>query len=215
MNFLNTDKINNLLPRDGEVNYHGVIMSEEEAGLYLRKLLTSIEWRQDEAIMFGKHLVTKRKAAWYGDSDYTYTYSKTTKRALSWTAELLDLKSMVQKISGATFNSCLLNLYHNGEEGMAYHSDDEKTLEKNGVIASLSFGAMRKFLFRHKKTKETTSVVLENGSLLVMKGATQANWFHRLPPAKKIVEPRVNLTFRTIVSCERQQHYNKWEKTGV
>jgi alkylated DNA repair dioxygenase AlkB len=202
MNFLNADKIKNLLPHGGEVNYYGLIMREEEAGFYLRKLLTSIEWRQDEAIMFGKHLVTKRKAAWYGDRDYTYTYSKTTKRALPWTAELLDLKSMVQKITGTTFNSCLLNLYHNGEEGMAYHSDDEKTLAKNGVIASLSFGAARKFLFRHKKTKETTSVVLENGSLLVMQGATQANWLHRLPPAKKIVEPRVNLTFRTIVCCD-------------
>src|SRR4051794_12248638 len=104
MNFLNADKIKNLLPHGGEVNYYGLIMREEEAGFYLRKLLTSIEWRQDEAIMFGKHLVTKRKAAWYGDRDYTYTYSKTTKRALPWTAELLDLKSMVQKITVTTFN---------------------------------------------------------------------------------------------------------------
>jgi len=202
MHFLGSHTVKNLLPHGGEVNYYGLIMAEEEARMYLSKLLTSVEWRQDEAIIFGKHLVTKRKAAWYGDRDYTYTYSKTTKRALYWTAELLDLKNKVQKITGATFNSCLLNLYHNGEEGMAYHSDDEKSLEKNGVIASLSFGAVRKFLFRHKKTKETMPIVLENGSLLVMKGATQANWLHRLPPAKKIVEPRVNLTFRTIVCCD-------------
>jgi alkylated DNA repair dioxygenase AlkB len=202
MHFLGSHTVKNLLPHGGEVNYYGLIMAEEEARMYLSKLLTSVEWRQDEAIIFGKHLVTKRKAAWYGDRDYTYTYSKTTKRALYWTAELLDLKNKVQKITGATFNSCLLNLYHNGEEGMAYHSDDEKSLEKNGVIASLSFGAVRKFLFRHKKTKETMPIVLENGSLLVMKGATQANWLHRLPPSKKVTEPRVNLTFRTILCSD-------------
>jgi len=92
-----------------------------------------------------------------------------------------------------------LNLYHDGDEGMAWHSDDEKTLAKNAAIASFSFGAERKFSFKHKHTKETVSLVLENGSLLVMKGATQTNWLHRLPPTKKIQEPRVNLTFRTIV----------------
>jgi alkylated DNA repair dioxygenase AlkB len=83
---------------------------------------------------------------------------------------------------------------------MAYHSDDEQTLRKGSAIASLSFGAERKFLFKHKQTKQTISVLLENGSLLLMKGATQTNWLHRLPPAKKISRPRINLTFRTIVA---------------
>src|SRR6185503_3712203 len=99
---------------------------------------------------------------------------------------------------GETYNSCLLNLYHDGSEGMAYHSDGETDLKKNGAIASLSFGAERKFSFKHKQTKETVSVILEHGSLLVMKDTTQTNWLHRLPPTKLITKPRVNLTFRTI-----------------
>ena len=106
---------------------------------------------------------------------------------------------MVEKETGETFNSCLLNLYHSGDEGMAWHSDGEKDLKKNGAIGSLSFGAERKFSFKHKETKETVSIQLEHGSLLVMKGATQTNWLHRLPPTKRINQPRINLTFRTIV----------------
>jgi alkylated DNA repair dioxygenase AlkB len=93
----------------------------------------------------------------------------------------------------------LLNLYHNGDEGMAWHSDDEKSLGKNTCIASLSFGAERKFSFKHKQTKDATSLVLEHGSLLVMKDETQTNWLHRLPPTTLIKRPRINLTFRTMV----------------
>jgi alkylated DNA repair dioxygenase AlkB len=173
-------------------------MDHHEAENYLHILLNTIEWKNDEAFILGKHIITKRKVAWYGNDNYSYTYSNTTKQALSWTSELLQLKTLAEKLSGATFNSCLLNLYHNGDEGMAWHSDDEKALAKNGIIASLSFGAERKFSFKHKQTKETVSLLLEQGSLLVMKGATQTNWLHRLPPTKKINTPRVNLTFRTM-----------------
>jgi len=143
--------------------------------------------------------VAKRKVAWYGDSDYLYTYSNTTKQALTWTKELSDLKQRVEEVTGTKFNSCLLNLYHNGDEGIAWHSDDEKPLGENSIIASLSFGAERKFSFKHKHTKQTISVVLEHGSLLIMKDATQTNWLHSLPKSKKITRPRINLTFRTIV----------------
>jgi alkylated DNA repair dioxygenase AlkB len=137
--------------------------------------------------------------AWYGSDNFSYTYSKITKHALLWTPELLALKHIAEMHSGHTYNSCLLNLYHNGAEGMAWHSDDEKMLEKNGAIASLSFGAERKFAFKHKQSKQTVSLALAHGSLLVMKDTTQANWLHRLPPTTKISTPRVNLTFRTIV----------------
>jgi len=116
-----------------------------------------------------------------------------------WTPELLELKAIAEQRTGETYNSCLLNLYHTGEEGMAWHSDGEKDLKKDGAIASLSFGAERKFAFKHKRTGETVSIVLEHGSLLVMKGTTQTHWLHRLPPTKKIHSPRVNLTFRTII----------------
>ncbi len=189
----------NLLPKVGTVNYHGPLMPLQKATQYLHSLLNNIEWKNDEAIMFGKKIITKRKVAWYGDKGFEYEYSNVKKTALPWTQELLELKALTEQKTGETFNSCLLNLYHNGSEGMAWHSDAEKDLKKHGAIASLSFGAERKFAFKHKQSKEVISVVLQHGSLLIMKDATQANWLHRLPPTKLISKPRVNLTFRTIV----------------
>ncbi len=188
----------NLLPCDGEVHYYGAVMSLADADHYLKHLLTEIAWKNDEAVIFGKRIVTKRKVAWYGDHPFEYTYSKTTKQALPWIPELRDLKEKAEHETGETFNSCLLNLYHDGSEGMSWHSDGEKDLKKNGAIASLSFGAERKFSFKHKDTKETISTTLQHGSLLVMKGITQTHWLHSLPPTKKVSTPRVNLTFRTI-----------------
>ena len=189
----------NLLPKDGTVNYYGKVLSSQEADHYLYSLLSTIEWKNDEAVIFGKHIITKRKVAWYGDIDFEYSYSNTTKRALPWTKELLELKSVTENRTGEKFNSCLLNLYHSGNEGMAWHSDAEKDLKQNGAIGSLTFGAERKFSFKHKQSKETVSLILEHGSLLVMKGSCQTYWLHRLPPTKLIIKPRVNLTFRTIV----------------
>ncbi|WP_028375658.1 alpha-ketoglutarate-dependent dioxygenase AlkB family protein [Leeuwenhoekiella sp. MAR_2009_132] len=192
------DATKNLLPRDGTVNYYGKLIDEKAANDYLNKLLTTIEWRNDEALIFGKKIITKRKVAWYGDKPFEYTYSKTTKSALPWTAELLELKEKTEQRTGETFNSCLLNLYHDGNEGMGWHSDAEKDLQKHGAIASISLGAGRKFAFKHKDTKERIDVFLEHGSLLIMKDQTQDHWLHRLPPTKRVTEPRVNLTFRTI-----------------
>lgn len=190
----------NLLPKDGTVLYFGQVMSTESANNFYNQLLNTIAWEHDEAIIMGKKIITKRKVAWYGEQPFSYTYSKVTKHALPFTNELLELKQLVQQHTNETYNSCLLNLYHTGEEGMAWHSDAEKDLKKNGAIASLSFGATRKFSFKHKQTNETVSVVLEHGSLLVMKDATQTHWLHRLPPTTKVLTPRVNLTFRTIVT---------------
>jgi len=192
------DTAKNILPYDGTVNYYGRLFTSREADHYKECLLGNIEWKNDEAVIFGKKIVTKRKVAWYGSMDFEYTYSNTTKKALPWTKELLELKTIVEQKTGETFNSCLLNLYHNGDEGMAWHSDGEKDLKKNGAIGSLSFGAERRFSFRHKQTRQTVSLVLEHGSLLVMKDVTQTYWLHRLPPTKLVTKPRVNLTFRTI-----------------
>ncbi len=189
----------NLLPHDGTVNYYGKLFQQSEADHYFDVLMKTIEWKNDEAFIMGKHIVTKRKVAWYGDEAYSYTYSNKSKTALPWTKELLQLKKISEEQAGTTFNSCLLNLYHNGDEGMAYHSDDEKALAKDSAIASLSFGAERRFLFKHKTTKEKVTLFLENGSLLVMKDETQTKWLHRLPTSKKVYKPRINLTFRTMV----------------
>lgn len=189
----------NLLPYDGQVIYKGKIFTTAEAKNYYQLLVEKVSWRNDEAFIFGRHFITKRKVAWYGDKPFEYTYSNNTKLALPWLPELFFLKTICEKYAGASYNSCLLNLYHTGAEGMAYHSDDEKTLLQNGSIASLSFGAERKFCFKHKRTGEVVSLILEHGSLLVMTGTTQTHWMHRLPPTKKISNPRVNLTYRHIV----------------
>ena len=187
------------LPRDGSSVYYGVICTQQEADDFLKELLANIAWKNDEAVIFGKHIVTKRKVAWYGDQAFDYTYSNTTKRALAWTPALLKIKQQVEQLTGETFNSCLLNLYHDGSEGMAWHSDGETELKKHGAIASVSFGAQRKFCFKHKESKEKIDIQLEHGSLLVMSGTTQQHWLHRLPPTKKVNSPRVNLTFRTMI----------------
>lgn len=194
--FTNSD---NLLPNDGQVFYFGKVLPDQLATEFYNALLTEVDWQHDQAIIFGKRIVTKRKVAWYADKPYTYTYSGVTKQALPWTNALLELKVLAEKTTGETYNSCLLNLYHNGNEGMAWHSDGEADLKKNGSIASLSLGAERRFGFKHKKTVEKIYCMLEHGSLLEMKGETQLHWLHRLPPTTKVKTPRINLTFRTIV----------------
>ncbi|RMZ59376.1 alpha-ketoglutarate-dependent dioxygenase AlkB [Chryseobacterium nematophagum] len=188
----------NVIPYDGTVLYYGEVFPKKQSDFFYDYLFNHISWEHDEAIIFGKLILTKRKVAWFGEKSFEYTYSKRTKYAKPWTSELLELKQKCEEVSGETYNSCLLNLYHDGSEGMAYHSDGEKDLKKHGAISSLTFGAERKFLFKHKQTKEKVEIFLENGSLLVMKGTTQDHWLHRLPPTTKVKTPRVNLTFRTI-----------------
>ncbi len=194
MDLFNTS--NNLLPYDGKVEYHGFLYDQVTAQKYYQILLEDLDWKQDEAIMFGKHIKTKRKVAWYGNEQFSYTYSKVTKTALPWTFTLQTIKKQVEAVTETTYNSCLCNLYHDGSEGMAWHSDDEKALGTPTTIASLTFGAARKFAFKHKRTKEKVDLILESGSLLVMKEDTQLHWLHRLPPTKKVTRARINLTFR-------------------
>lgn len=201
MELLPRDPSGNLLPRDGIVNYHGPILSLRDAGDYFQALMMTIPWKHDEAIIYGKHIVTARKVAWFGDDAYPYSYSGTTRVARTWTLELRALRNLVEEKSGEQFNSCLSNLYHDGSEGMAWHSDDEDILGKETAVGSLSLGAERKFSLRHKRAREIEpiSLQLEDGSLLVMKGATQTNWQHSVPKSAKITRPRINLTFRSFV----------------
>lgn len=191
-----SNETTNLLPCDGDVLYYGPVMGAEKANHYLQALLETIAWRHDEVIIFGKRIVTKRKVAWYGDAGLDYTYSGITRQPVAWTEELLQLKQLAEDRTGASYNSCLLNLYHDGSEGMSWHSDDENTLTHHAAIASMSFGAERKFSFKHKKKALTASVMLQHGSLLVMQGATQTHWQHSLPKTVKVSKPRINLTFR-------------------
>lgn len=193
-----TDFGSNLLPCDGEVNYYGRIVPA--ANEYLARLLTEIPWKHDQVSIGGQARLTKRQVAWFGDRHYAYTYSGVTRQAMLWCPLLLELRQIVEEKLDRRFNSCLLNLYADGSEGMAWHSDDEAELGVNTTIASLSLGAERRFLLKHKQTRQLVTVWLEHGSLLVMKGETQTHWLHSLPVTARVNTPRVNLTFRTILT---------------
>jgi len=199
MDLFNQSSNANLLSGESIAESHGIIFSKDEIESLFYHLIEEIAWVNDEVLIFGKKVITKRKTAWYGEKPFAYTYSHTTKIALPWTETLKLIKNKVEEISNEKYNSCLLNLYHDGNEGMGWHSDDEKMIVPKSAIASVSFGASRKFIFKHKKDKTQVSTVLENGSLLVMKGQTQIDWLHSLPKSLKIKTPRINLTFRLIV----------------
>tara|TARA_Y100000590_G_scaffold402753_1_gene488771 strand:- start:570 stop:1196 length:627 start_codon:yes stop_codon:yes gene_type:complete len=189
-----------IINKDGIAMYTDSLISVEKSELFLLQLSKNIQWKNDESMIFGKHYITRRKTAWYGDRPFNYTYSKIKRTALPWTNELLEIKHIVENNESTKFNSCLLNFYHDGDDGMGWHADNEKELKKNSVIASVSLGAERKFSFKHKKNKEKIDLILGNGSLLVMKEQIQKHWMHQLPKSKKVREPRINLTFRTICS---------------
>jgi alkylated DNA repair dioxygenase AlkB len=186
----------NIIDQDGIALYHEKVLTDQQITQLYNDLLNKINWENERVVMFGKEIITKRKVAFYSDPLIAYTYSSKTKIGLPWKDPLIILKNIVESLTKQTYNACLLNLYHNGEEAMGWHSDNEKEIIANSSIASLSIGASRKFSFKHKVTKETISIQLENGSLLEMKGTIQSHWLHALPKSKKITESRINLTFR-------------------
>jgi alkylated DNA repair dioxygenase AlkB len=189
----------NLLPYQGVAVDYGKIFLKEECKIYFSELLDTMPWQSDVLMMFGKKIITKRKTAWVADQGVKYTYSNQTKIPIPWSRTLLEIKQKIQLTTSVEFNACLLNLYHDGKEGMGWHSDDEKELGNNPIIASMSFGSTRKFSFRHKITKEKISIDLSDGQLLLMEGETQKYWSHMLHKSVKIDEPRINLTFRNIL----------------
>ena len=173
----------------------------DESQSYMRNLTQSVLWRREKIKMWGKEIVTKKRIAWYADDGKSYTYSGSTFFPSQWNNVLLQLKERVENYSEIKFNSVLLNEYPNGEVGMGWHSDDEKELGTDPIIASLSFGANRDFIFKHKTDKSIKNVKLnlKSGSLLIMLGSTQHYWKHSLPKRLKVKEPRINLTFRNII----------------
>ena len=186
----------NIIDQDGIALYHEKVLTDEQIKPLYEELLNKINWENERVVMFGKEIITKRKVAFYSDPLIAYTYSSKTKIGLPWKDPLFILKNIVESLTKQTYTACLLNLYHNGEEAMGWHCDNEKEIIANSSIASLSIGASRKFSFKHKVTKETISIQLGNGSLLEMKGTIQTHWLHTLPKSKKITESRINLTFR-------------------
>lgn len=189
-------KTQNLIPENGEVYYHGTLFNKAEAQASFLELNLKVAWEKERIQLFGKEILLPRRVAWYGEKEYKYRYSGVTKVAKIWNEEILKLKTLVESICRTHFNSCLLNYYPDGNSGMGWHSDDEESLTENSSIASLSFGAERKFSLKSKNGGSALSILLENGSLLEMKGSTQKHWLHCLPKSKKISEPRINLSFR-------------------
>ena len=183
------------------VKYIENFFNLDESQLYMRQLTQSVLWRREKIKMWGKEIVTKRRIAWYADDGKSYTYSGSTFFPSQWNNVLLQLKERVENYSEIKFNSVLLNEYPSGEVGMGWHSDDEKELGTDPIIASLSFGANRDFIFKHKTDRsiENVKLHLKSGSLLLMLGSTQHYWKHSLPKRLKVKEPRINLTFRNII----------------
>ncbi|AGG33946.1 2OG-Fe(II) oxygenase [beta proteobacterium CB] len=189
-----------ILAKDGRAEYINHFYDAEVSDSLFTNVLGSLTWESDQIFMFGRLVTTARKVAWVGDPDCLYTYSGVQKIPQVWTKELLQMKHKLEQLTGHTYNSCLLNLYHTGDEGMGWHSDNEKELDSTTPIASVSLGARRKFAFRHKQDKTTSSIFLEHGSLLIMHPPIQEHWHHSLLKTKTITSPRINLTFRKILS---------------
>jgi len=189
-----------IINTQGQAIYFGKIFSEEQIGVFYEDLMNKIDWKNEVVVMFGKEITTKRKVAFYSEPNIQYRYSHSTKIGLQWLPVLLEIKSIVESMTNTQYNACLLNLYHNGNEAMGWHADNEAEIIPNSSIASLSLGAARKFSFKNKTTKETNSLLLENGSLLEMKGSLQNHWLHSLPKSTKIIMTRINLTFRQMIT---------------
>jgi alkylated DNA repair dioxygenase AlkB len=186
---------------DADVIFYRDYFCKEESDKLLHELLRGIEWKQDSIKYYGKEMDLPRLTAWYGDFDTSYTYSNIAMKSSEWTPTLLYVKEKVEEVAGVEFNSVLLNLYRNGKDSVSWHRDNEPELGKNPVIASVSFGDKRRFQFKHISKKELgrVDVDLTHGSLLIMKGSTQEFWLHQIPKTSKLVNPRVNLTFRRIL----------------
>ena len=187
-----------LLPPD-LLEYKPRLFDAAESKALLNQFITQTQWMQETIRMYGKLVQTPRLTAWYGDNDKTYTFSGNKYHPIPWTPDLLQVKNEVEAIAGTRFNSVLLNYYRDGNDSVAWHSDDEYELGHNPVIASVSFGQARRFDVRHKKDHDSKYAInLEDGSLLLMKGDLQHNWEHRIPKSVKPTKERVNLTFRVI-----------------
>ncbi len=189
-------KLSNLIPFDGEVYYIENVISVDKLSFFYESLLKNNPWENDKIKIYGKEITTKRKVAWFAENALPYQYSNQVKTPRPFSPLLLELKNLVQKFTSKNYNACLLNYYHDGSEYMGWHADNEKSIASNSSIASLSFGATRKFLFKHKTNQQKIQIILQPGSLLLMQGATQKYWKHSLPKAATVKNARINLTFR-------------------
>ncbi len=183
---------------NGEYLFYPNFFTKSESDIFLQKLKSEIEWKQESMNMYGKKINFPRLTAWYGDNDKPYSFSGITLSPKVWNEELVSIKNKIEPIAKVNFNSVLLNLYRDGNDSISWHTDAEKELGTNPVIASVNFGATRKFQLRHIKTKEKVEIELSHGSLLIMQGELQHFWQHQVPKTSQKVSERINLTFRVI-----------------
>ena len=196
------------MPSTEQLQYHPLLFDPKEQSLLMNALQEEIPWKQEHIKLFGKTHPTPRLTAWHGDTHCVYKYSGVVNQPFPWTPSLLIIKTRIESLSnGTTFNCVLLNFYRDGSDKMGWHSDDEKELGPNPSIASVSFGATRRFDFKHKtEANNKFSIHLESGSLLLMQGDMQHHWLHQIPAQKRIQEPRINLTFRYIPPQTQSQN---------
>jgi alkylated DNA repair dioxygenase AlkB len=188
----------NAMP-DADIVFYHDFFSVMESDMFFEELLAHSVWKQEHIRLWGRTIALPRLTAWYGDAEKSYTYSGLTVHPHPWTPTLLAIKRRIEMVAEARFNSVLLNLYRDGRDSVSWHSDDEPELGQNPVIGSVSFGAIRRFQFKHKDiSTHRTSIDLPHGSLLLMQGATQQYWLHRLPKTTRSCGARINLTFRVI-----------------
>ena len=177
-------------------------LNQSDANNLYDRCLNDISWQSSAIIMFGKKIDVPRLECWYGDLGCEYTYSGKSLKGFEFPNFLLNLRMLIEKKVNSNFNSVLANLYRDGQDSMGLHADDEKELGNEPVIASISLGENRPIIFQNKKTKEKVTFDQPHGSLLVMQGKTQDHWKHAINKSKKIDKPRINLTFRNIITTE-------------
>lgn len=185
---------------DATLEYYPDFFTDEEANVIFNKLYTEIPWLQDKITVYGKTYLQPRLTALFGSDEKPYSYSNITMYPHPWNDLLLSIKHKVETLTHENFTSVLLNLYRDGKDSNGWHADNEKELGQNPVIASVSFGAERVFQLKHNYQKDLKQqIILQNGSLLLMKGTTQHYWKHQIPKTVKPVNPRINLTFRSLL----------------
>lgn len=190
----------NLRMKDADVTYYPNFFRREKSVFYFKSLLKNLHWKEDTIKVFGKTYLQPRLTAFYADNTKSYKYSNIIMSPHVFDGELLKIKRSIEAKLKIEFTSCLANLYRDGKDSNGWHADNEKELGKNPTIASVSFGAERVFHFKHRYDKLLKKkLVLEDGSLLLMKGETQHNWLHQIPKTQKQIGKRINLTFRIIV----------------
>lgn len=183
---------------NAEIRYSPYFIEASEAHLLFEKMKNDFPWESNRIKIFGKEYDVPRREAYFADPGKSYGYSGKSLTLHSWNEALLKLKEKIEQETGHKFNACLANYYRDGNDSNGLHADNEPELGRNPVIASLSFGAKRKFRLKHNTTKEVVNFELSHGSLLIMAGECQHYWKHEIPKQKKIVGGRINLTFRWI-----------------